>query len=134
MTNARLYFRCHDSCPCVSVRVSAVSVWCPYVSVRCPYDVRARTRTEGSGDKWDQHWHEHLETNEEAATEEILRPEWGPGARGLRSTVRTGRYNQPPSVPHPNSMGRKHTRCGAGRNGLSGAQHPLDKNVLNRHR
>ena len=32
-----------------------------------------RIRTEGSGDKWDQHWYEQLETNEEAATEEILR-------------------------------------------------------------
>ena len=43
------------------------------VSVRCPYDVRASIRTEGSGDKWNQHWYEQLETNEEAATEEILR-------------------------------------------------------------
>jgi len=60
-------------CPYVSVRVRMVSVWCPYVSVRCPYDVRASIRTEGSGDKWNQHWYEQLETNEEAATEEILR-------------------------------------------------------------
>ena len=47
-------------------------------SVLCPYDFRAtkklsRIRTGGSGDKWDEHWYEQLETNEEAATEEILR-------------------------------------------------------------
>ena len=73
-----LYVRCYVLVMSVRVRtcpygVRMVSVWCPYVSVRCPYDVRASIRTEGSGDKWNQHWYEQLETNEEAATEEILR-------------------------------------------------------------
>ena len=35
----------------------------------------------------------------------FLDPPWGP-----RSTVGTARYNQPPSFPHPRSVGCKHKR------------------------
>ena len=69
-------------CPYVSVRVRT----CPYgvrmvsvrvhtVSVRCPGYVGSALRavvTSGISIE-DQHWYEQLETNEEAATEEILR-------------------------------------------------------------